>query len=44
MSSSSQCCPKNYTEAWFEGDNSRYSAHPAVLLAQVNASTNNVMQ
>ena len=44
LSPAPQCCPRNYTEAWFEGDHSRYSAHPAVLLAHVNASTSTVMQ
>ena len=35
-----QCCPKNYTEAYFEEDHSRYSSHPAVLLAQASLSDN----
>jgi hypothetical protein len=35
-----QCCPRNYTEAWFEDDHTRYARHPAVLLAQASLSDN----
>ena len=35
-----QCCPRNYTEAYFEQDRRRYAAHPAVLLAQASKSDN----
>ena len=33
-----QCCPRNYTEAYYEDDHARYAKHPPVLLAQASLS------
>ena len=35
-----QCCPRNYTEQYFEDDHRRYALHPPVLLAQASLSDN----
>eukprot|EP00040_Diaphanoeca_grandis_P037211 m.241394 g.241394 ORF g.241394 m.241394 type:complete len:483 (+) comp33773_c3_seq1:882-2330(+) len=33
-----QCCPKNYTEQWYEDHADQYHTHPPVFLAQTSTS------